>query len=59
MMFKRKVYEELLAWKKEWDGKYACLQVGERFLLSQKDVGKIGSLKLKPIYMIVFLLKDL
>lgn len=34
-------------------------QVGDRFLLSQKDVGKIGSLKLKPIYMILFLLKDL
>lgn len=34
-------------------------QVGERFLLSQKDVGKIGTLKLKPIYMIGFLLKDL
>ena len=34
-------------------------QVGERFLLSQRDVGKIGTLKLKPIYMILFLLKDL
>ena len=34
-------------------------QVGERFLMSQKDVGKIGTLKLKPIYMILFLLKDL
>ena len=34
-------------------------QVGERFLLSQKDVGQIGTLKLKPIYMILFLLKDL
>lgn len=34
-------------------------QVGERFLLSQKDVGKIGTLKLKPIYMILSLLKDL
>ena len=33
--------------------------VGERFLLSQKDVGKVGTLKLKPIYMIWFLLKDL
>ena len=33
--------------------------VGDRFLLSQKDVGKIGTLKLKPIYMILFLLKDL
>ncbi len=33
--------------------------VGERYLLSQKDVGKIGALKLKPIYMILFLLKDL
>jgi predicted AAA+ superfamily ATPase len=33
--------------------------VGERFLLSQKDVGKIGVLKLKPIYMILWLLKDL
>ena len=30
MMFKRKVYEELLAWKKEWDGKYACLLEGAR-----------------------------
>ena len=29
-MFKRKVYEELLAWKKEWDGKYACLLEGAR-----------------------------
>lgn len=34
-------------------------QVGERFLLSQKDVGKTGTLKLKPVYMILFLLKDL
>lgn len=33
--------------------------VGERYLLSQKDVGKIGTLKLKSIYMILFLLKDL
>ena len=24
-MFKRKVYDQLLEWKKEWDGKYACL----------------------------------
>ena len=30
MMFKRKVYEELQAWKKEWDGKYACLLEGAR-----------------------------
>lgn len=33
--------------------------VGERFLLSQKDVGKEGTLKYKPIYMSLFLLKDL
>ena len=33
--------------------------VGERFLLSQKDVGQMGTLKLKPIYMIIFLLKSL
>lgn len=33
--------------------------VGDRYLLSQKDVGKIGTLKLKPIYMILSLLKDL
>ena len=33
-------------------------QVGERYLLSQKDVGKIGTLKLKPVYMTPFLLKD-
>ncbi len=29
-MFKRKAYEELLNWKKEWDGKYACLLEGAR-----------------------------
>lgn len=33
--------------------------VGNRYLLSQKDVGKIGTLQLKPIYMIPFLLNDL
>lgn len=34
-------------------------QVGERYLFSQKDVGKIGTLQLKPIYMIWFMLKEL
>ena len=29
-MFKRKVYDQLLEWKKEWDGKYACLLEGAR-----------------------------
>ena len=29
-MFKRKVYDKLLAWKNEWDGKYACLLEGAR-----------------------------
>ena len=33
--------------------------VGERYLLSQKDVGKEGTLKYQPIYMTLFLLKDL
>lgn len=33
--------------------------IGNRYLLSQKDVGKIGSLILKPIYMTQFLLKDI
>lgn len=33
--------------------------VGNRYLLSQQDVGKIGTLQLKPIYMIPFLLNDL
>lgn len=33
--------------------------VGERYLLSQKDVGNIGTLKLKPLYMILNLLHDL
>ncbi len=28
-MFKRKVYDELLEWKKEWNGKYACLLEGD------------------------------
>lgn len=29
-MFKRKVYNKLLDWKNEWDGKYACLLEGAR-----------------------------
>ena len=29
-MFQRKVYDQLLEWKKEWDGKYACLLEGAR-----------------------------
>ena len=29
-MFKRKVYDKLLEWKKEWDGQYACLLEGPR-----------------------------
>ena len=33
--------------------------IGNRYLLSQKDVDKIGSLILKPIYMTQFLLKDI
>lgn len=33
--------------------------VGERYLISQKDVGKLGGIKLKPVYMISFLLKDI
>ncbi len=32
---------------------------GERYLLSQKDVTKDGTLKYKPIYMTLFLLKGL
>ena len=34
-------------------------KIGDRFLLSQKDVGKIGTLMLKPIYMTPFLLKHM
>ena len=30
IVFKRKAYEELLKWKIEWDGKYACLLEGAR-----------------------------
>lgn len=33
--------------------------ISKRYLLSQKDVGNIGSLLLKPIYMTQFLLKDI
>lgn len=29
-MFKRKAYAQLLEWKKEWNGKYACLLEGAR-----------------------------
>lgn len=30
MMFRRKVYEKLVEWKKEYNGKYACLLEGAR-----------------------------
>ena len=29
-MFKRKAYDKLLEWKKEWNGRYACLLEGAR-----------------------------
>lgn len=34
-------------------------QVGTQILLSQKDVGKEGELKLYPFYMLPFILEDL
>ena len=33
----------------QFEEKYSG-QIGDRYLLSQKDVGKVGTLKLKPIY---------
>lgn len=33
--------------------------VGERYLFSQKDVGKNGAINLKPVYMALFLLNDI
>ena len=42
----------------QFEEKYSG-QIGDRYLLSQKDVGKVGTLKLKPIYMAPFLLKDI
>ena len=30
IMFKRKVYDKLVEWKHEWNGKYACLLEGAR-----------------------------
>lgn len=42
----------------QFEEKYSG-QVGDRYLLSQKDIGKLGTLKLKPIYMASFLLKDI
>ena len=42
----------------QFEEKYSG-QIGDRYLLSQKDVGKVGTLKLKPIYMVPFLLKDI
>lgn len=49
-----KKHESIDAFEK----KYAN-RIGERYLLSQKDVEKDGTLKLKPIYMTPFLLKSL
>lgn len=42
----------------QFEEKYSG-QVGDRYLLSQKDIGKLGTLKLNPIYMAPFLLKDI
>lgn len=33
--------------------------VGDRYLVSQKDVGTIGMLKLKPIYMVPYIVEHL
>lgn len=33
--------------------------VGDCYLMSQKDVGNIGNIKLKPVYMVTSLLKDI
>lgn len=31
MIFKRKLYSEMLQWKQQWQGKYALLIEGARF----------------------------
>jgi hypothetical protein len=49
-----KNHESIDQFEKKYSG-----QIGDRYLLSQKDVGKAGTLKLKPIYMAWFLLKDI
>lgn len=49
-----KNHESIDQFEKKYSG-----QIGDRYLLSQKDVGKVGTLKLKPIYMMPFLLKDI
>lgn len=33
--------------------------VGDRYLVSQKDVGSIGMLKLKPVYMVPYIIESL
>ena len=40
----------------EFAKKYSS-QVNEQYLISQKDVGKEGMLKLKPIYLLPFILE--
>ncbi len=42
----------------QFEKKYSK-QIAQRYLFSQKDVGKIGTLHLKPIYMIPFFLKNI
>lgn len=49
-----KNHESIDQFEKKYSG-----QIGDRYLLSQKDVGKVGTLKLKPIYMALFMLKDI
>lgn len=42
----------------QFNEKYSAY-VLDRYLFSQKDVGRIGTLKLKPLYMVLFVLNDL
>lgn len=42
----------------EFADKYS-MYVGERYLVSQKDVDSIGMLKLKPVYMVPYIIESL
>lgn len=50
-MFKRKAYDELLQWKKEYNGQYACLLEGTRRVGKTTIATDLRKMNMNPIYL--------
>ena len=55
MVFKRKIYQELLSWKKEYDTKYAILVEGARRIRKSTIVNEFAKNEFRTYISIDFL----